>query len=123
MPNKSQKSQTDLEWESRTLCSDDSCIGIIGPDGRCLECGRPYGGELPDNLAAAIPPTDMAADATEEDGDPEASSTEPDGDAVEEPQSDDSEWAARKLCPDESCIGVIGSDGRCLECGRAAEDG
>lgn len=26
----------------------------------------------------------------------------------------------RRLCPDGSCTGVIGADGRCSECGRAA---
>jgi len=35
-------SVTDIEWEQRTLCMDESCIGVIGPDGRCKECGRPY---------------------------------------------------------------------------------
>ena len=30
------------DWENRVLCSDESCIGIIGPDGRCKECGKPY---------------------------------------------------------------------------------
>jgi hypothetical protein len=30
------------DWDSRRLCSDGSCIGVIGPDGRCKECGRPY---------------------------------------------------------------------------------
>jgi len=39
---KEQKSQADLEWERRTLCADESCIGVIGPDGRCKECGKPY---------------------------------------------------------------------------------
>jgi len=34
------KSQADIDWENRTLCSDGSCIGIIGPDGRCKECGK-----------------------------------------------------------------------------------
>ena len=29
-------------WEERILCSDESCIGVIGADGRCKECGRPY---------------------------------------------------------------------------------
>ena len=36
------KSQGDIDWENRTLCSDGNCIGIIGPDGRCKECGKPY---------------------------------------------------------------------------------
>ncbi len=31
----------------RIACADGNCIGIIGPDGRCTECGKPYPGELP----------------------------------------------------------------------------
>lgn len=34
----------DDAWENRRLCSDESCIGVIGPDGRCKECGKPYAG-------------------------------------------------------------------------------
>jgi hypothetical protein len=30
----------DTEWKDRILCPDDSCIGVIGPDGRCKECGK-----------------------------------------------------------------------------------
>ena len=26
--------------ETRTLCGDGNCIGIIGPDGRCNVCGK-----------------------------------------------------------------------------------
>ena len=29
----------DTAWEDRKLCSDESCIGTIGPDGRCTVCG------------------------------------------------------------------------------------
>jgi hypothetical protein len=32
----------DSGWASRRLCSDENCIGVIGPDGRCKECGKPY---------------------------------------------------------------------------------
>ncbi|MGD8560977.1 MAG: zinc-ribbon domain-containing protein [Desulfarculaceae bacterium] len=28
--------------DKRQACSDGMCIGIIGPDGRCTECGKPY---------------------------------------------------------------------------------
>jgi hypothetical protein len=31
-----------------------------------------------------------------------------------------SEWDQRILCPDGSCVGVIGDDGLCKVCGRAA---
>lgn len=34
----------DVDWQNRILCSDESCIGVIGPDGRCKECGKPYAG-------------------------------------------------------------------------------
>jgi hypothetical protein len=29
--------------------------------------------------------------------------------------------AARELCPDGACLGVLGSDGRCRVCGRSGE--
>jgi hypothetical protein len=30
------------------------------------------------------------------------------------------DWNRRELCPDGACIGVIGDDGLCKTCGRAA---
>ncbi len=30
------------------------------------------------------------------------------------------DWDHRQLCPDGACVGVIGSDGTCKVCGRAA---
>jgi hypothetical protein len=37
---------TDIEntvtFENRVLCSDGSCIGVIGKDGNCNDCGKPY---------------------------------------------------------------------------------
>ena len=38
----------DEDWEKRILCSDEACIGIIGPDGKCKECGKVYEGKLPE---------------------------------------------------------------------------
>jgi hypothetical protein len=32
------------DWENRTLCIDGNCIGVIGADGLCKECGKPYDG-------------------------------------------------------------------------------
>ena len=29
--------QDDDDWENRILCNDESCIGVIGPDGRWNE--------------------------------------------------------------------------------------
>ena len=31
-----------------------------------------------------------------------------------------SDWDQRQLCPDGGCVGVIGPDGTCKVCGRAA---
>jgi hypothetical protein len=40
------KSQVDIDWANRVLCSDGNCIGVIGSDGNCKECGKPYEGKL-----------------------------------------------------------------------------
>jgi hypothetical protein len=96
-----EKNQRDDDWENRILCRDENCIGVIGPDGRCKECGKPY----------------------EELQTPEAQTARPESEAVgdskgsQEPVQED-DWESRTLCSDESCIGVIGPDGRCKECGK-----
>ncbi len=98
----------DDDWENRTLCSDESCIGVIGPDGRCKECGRPHEGETIEEKPTAEPSGSQPAE-------------EPivDADVVDSPPSySDDDWENRTLCSDESCIGVIGPDGRCKECGK-----
>lgn len=120
MTDQANKKQTDMEWDGRILCSDESCIGVIGPEGRCRECGRPYEGSLPETYFADEDPSyDPESDSdltTQEDDEPYDDGWA--GAAVDDAPPDDAEWAARTLCPDESCIGVLGDDGRCLECGR-----
>jgi hypothetical protein len=100
------------DWEKRTLCSDESCIGTIGPDGKCRECGKPYAGTL-NALADSVneTKTDVSAVGL------------PDNQAIvsakiSEDSSSDDEWDKRVLCGDESCIGTIGPDGCCRECGK-----
>ena len=99
--NKEEVANNDDDWENRVLCIDESCIGVIGPDGRCKECGKP-------NKEAPSAEMDMAQNDTvpQEDLDDQPA-----------PQFDDT-WENRTLCSDESCIGVIGADGRCKECGK-----
>lgn len=93
------------DWEKRTLCIDESCIGTIGPDSRCRECGKPFDGSLnpatatDKNEAQAKPADDFKKNA-------------------DDPVHDE-EWEKRVLCSDESCIGTIGPDGRCRECGKS----
>jgi hypothetical protein len=89
------------DWEKRILCRDESCIGTIGPDGKCKECGKHYEGKPPTEsitddvrMVKAEEPKEVSADAETED------------------------WDKRILCSDESCIGVIGAAGKCKECGK-----
>jgi len=93
-----------IDWEDRQLCSDGNCIGVIGADGRCKECGRPGDPSVvssephPEIRAAAVPAAPPPA------SDP--------------PGAADDDWENRRLCSDENCIGVIGADSRCRECGK-----
>jgi len=41
----SEQEDAAIDFASRILCSDGTCIGVIGPDGRCKECGKPYSGD------------------------------------------------------------------------------
>lgn len=91
------------DWEKRILCSDESCIGTIGSDGKCKECGKVYEGELPAEHDASSPQTLIA--------DKQKPAPPEDGDC-------DDDWDKRVLCSDGTCIGVIGPDGKCKECGK-----
>ncbi len=109
----------DHDWEQRILCSDGNCIGVIGPDGCCKECGKKYEGPRPIENASA---------PDRSDGDEADRLLEPSGileksdviDTIDIPPAD-GEWEDRVLCSDGNCIGVIGPDGRCKECGKAYE--
>ena len=123
MENQETKSQEDIEWEQRRLCRDESCIGVIGPDGRCKECGLPYE-EVPSDGTEEEPDMESMEEAETEE-ELEAYETDEELEDIEEngeEKSDlDLEWEQRTLCSDESCIGVIGPDGRCKECGKPYE--
>ena len=113
---------TNLEWENRVLCRDGNCIGVIGSDGRCKECGGKYEGALPEDhfsTSEGPPPEDISfekEDPSLEDLSHEAAeSNEHDGSIR------DSDWQDRALCSDGNCIGVIGPDGHCKECGKPSE--
>jgi hypothetical protein len=98
--------ETDLDWENRKLCSDESCIGVIGADGRCRVCGL-----LDPNLPGSPDLFTSSSAVMDERQEP------PSEDPVPEPR--DPGWEDRKLCSNESCIGTIGTDGRCRVCGLA----
>ena len=102
----------DLDLAHRRLCPDGACIGVVGADGKCKVCGR-----------AADSDADADAD-NDSDWDPAADSdagADSDTDAATAAAADtDAFDPDRRLCPDGACIGVIGPNGRCNECGRAA---
>jgi hypothetical protein len=105
----SDENQTDFNPQ-RKLCPDGGCIGIIGSDGKCTECGRPDpGGDAPAAPSSWEDQDDTAG------GDP---GEESGGESGEGPSGFDSK---RRLCSDDTCIGVIGPDNRCTECGKLAE--
>ena len=106
---------SDEDWDSRVLCSDESCIGVIGPDGRCRQCGKPAG---PDYQPAGGKQDAVELEAPSEESLENAVATEDEDIVDEDLVIDDAEWEQRILCSDESCIGVIGPDGRCRQCGR-----
>jgi len=114
------KSQADVDWENRTLCSDESCIGIIGPDGLCKECGKPFEGEFKPVTPAEGPEENFDESAEVFEDIPDDHSDENPDDHPDDHTDDD--WGNRTLCVDESCIGVIGPDGRCKECGKTLDD-
>jgi len=113
MKNEEDTTQADIEWEQRILCSDESCIGVIGPDGRCKECGLPYAGPID-----ATNEETVASDVEEADSEDEISEEPEETGEYDTETQTDLDWEQRTLCSDESCIGVIGPDGLCKECGK-----
>jgi hypothetical protein len=115
------------EFVLRELCPNGSCIGLVGPDGRCKECGEP-------GRSARLDPRrrGMLTDRELDEDAGEVAEPEPEEPAEEEEEEDEGEgetdglppadpaFAERQLCPDGECIGIIGSEGRCRECGRSA---
>ena len=104
------------DWNNRVLCSDGNCIGVIGSDGRCKECGKKYEGDLPaqspsENEDQTVAPEQETVDSS--------SATTEIHEVADAPLDD--EWENRVLCSDDACIGVIGPDGKCKECGKPSK--
>ena len=110
--------QSDTDWDNRILCSDGSCIGVIGPDGHCTECGGKYEGTLPETTAAD---NESRSEVEDEPGAGAETDAQPSADASPREETEAGDWVNRQLCSDGNCIGVIGPDGRCKECGKALE--
>jgi hypothetical protein len=98
--------ETKFDPKRRRLCPDGACIGLIGADGRCNECGR-----AADGSASAA--TSSSASAAPDDEPAPVRASEPLPEGGFDPK--------RRLCDDGGCTGVVGADGVCRECGRRAE--
>lgn len=127
MNNEFEKDDFDDAWENRILCSDGNCIGVIGPDGRCKECGKPHDGSTTNDVndEASESPLDVVDPAEDEKTD-EGQDAEPTDDPESDDDTgddtgDDDDWENRTLCSDGNCIGIIGPDGKCKECGKPYE--
>jgi hypothetical protein len=111
------------EWDQRQLCPDGSCVGVIGDDGTCRVCGRAMPGWGDERQRGLFPPEDSGEgeDPGDEHGD-EDDGDEDAGDdvAADSPDPGAGGWDDRQLCPDGSCVGVIGDDGQCTVCGKSA---
>ncbi len=102
-------------FENRILCSDGSCVGVIGEDGSCCVC-RKVGSKPP--TAGDSTGFHSSADEEEKPLQADASGFK---DLVDEGLKDEFD-PGRKICSDGSCIGVIGADGVCKECGKSFRD-
>jgi hypothetical protein len=134
------------DWDHRQLCSDGACVGVIGDDGTCKTCGRAaanWGEERKRGLletadsASALDEDEDDDDDDDDDDDADDGAGDDDGDDDDDDDDDEdegdedggvigatagapAEWGQRTLCPDGACVGVIGDDGKCKTCGRAA---
>jgi hypothetical protein len=91
---------------NRRLCPDGACTGVVGPAGLCLVCG----GKDPDWT-----PGEATLSA-----EPQAPVVEPPPPPVES-ADDVPKDGKRRLCPDGTCIGILGSDGACGTCGKRGD--
>ncbi|MGB8295437.1 MAG: hypothetical protein WCG85_08415 [Polyangia bacterium] len=104
----STKQDDSFDPSQRRLCPDGSCVGLLGSDGKCNVCGMVGPGGPAVTPAVAAPTTPVAEpEIADEPGSAPSSDA---GAAAFDPN--------RRLCPDDACIGVIGSNNRCSVCGR-----
>jgi hypothetical protein len=107
----------EFDPESRRLCPDDNCIGVIGPNGKCKVCGT----ESPDGP----PPSGGKGQAADQVADQAAAAPEKKPAAKPLPtgkgESSGFDPDERVLCADDTCTGLVGPDGKCKVCGTPHE--
>jgi hypothetical protein len=88
--------------EDRVPCTDDMCVGIIGPNGTCGVCGRP-GTPSPGPARPEHPHDDLHG----------APARAPEPEPEPEPEPDE-----RVPCLDDMCVGILSPQRKCGTCGR-----
>jgi hypothetical protein len=104
----------------RRLCPDGACVGLIGDNNLCKVCGQPADGN-PDALAVAPEAVTTWDGSLSESDDSALPGTLEDVAQLGEAEEAGGFDPKRKLCSDDSCVGVVGADGRCGVCGRPGE--
>ncbi|MBI5481211.1 MAG: hypothetical protein HY906_20300 [Deltaproteobacteria bacterium] len=104
----------DFDPESRRLCPDDNCIGVIGPDGKCKVCGTESPDGPPPATGTGKAIAERASAAPEKKPAAKPLPTGKGGASGFDPED-------RILCSDDCCTGLIGPDGKCKECGKPHE--
>ena len=102
--------ETGFSLDDRVMCSDGACIGVVGGDGRCKVCGKPYEGE--EEISALGSLIDEPGEKTEDETD------EPAAMKLDEAIGQGVDPSERVCCPDDMCIGIIGENGKCGTCGK-----
>ncbi len=105
--------RTGFDPNDRELCPDGGCIGVIGADGLCADCGK--ASQTKGSSSAPRPSTSAPSTASNSPADTKAAPDSP-----RESEGDEFDPDRRELCPDGACVGVIGANGRCAECGAAS---
>ncbi|MDB4971488.1 MAG: hypothetical protein JWN44_7177 [Myxococcales bacterium] len=125
----------DLDLDARQLCDDGACLGVL-VGGKCNVCGvatvlgsprDPGSGSSSDAGAPRDPSSGSSVgaggSAAARSGPPRDPGTghATDAGGARMASADGETFDPdRALCDDGACTGVIGSDGKCKECGRSA---
>jgi hypothetical protein len=91
-------SSEELDLESRQLCPDGACVGVLTEDGHCPVCG--LGRQEAQRKSLEATPA-FSVVPNDDDSSP----------------AESVEFDSRRLCPDGACTGLLGPDGRCKMCG------
>jgi hypothetical protein len=108
--------EASFDPSDRQLCDDGACLGVI-VDGKCNVCGSASASGSPRESGSG----GGSGVAEGSPRDPGSGGSGGGGSSAMMASADTETFDPdRQLCPDGACTGVVGSDGKCKECGRSA---